>query len=332
MDRAIGLFVRYLSSERNASPETVRAYRREVSELREHLSSAGERAGKAFRGEWWKAVSTADLRRYLVAARFSGGEGSTRERKGATMARKTAALRTFFSFLVTVGEIPSNPAAAIAAPRRTMRLPGFLPVDEMMALFRSLPAEGEAGKRDAAVLELLYSSGLRVGELVSLRRSDVSLEEGTVRVLGKGRKVRIVPAGEKAMRALREYLEAKRMRGERTEEEEWRGPLFRNLRGGGLTARSVARILDRALSRSGLERHLSPHGIRHSFATHLLESGADLRAIQEMLGHASLSTTQRYARVNVSHLLRAYEEAHPRAAGSSPGRIRTPPGNKGGNR
>ncbi len=247
------------------------------------------------------------------------------------MARKIAALRTFFSFLTTVGKIPRNPAIGLAAPRREMRLPEFLPVDEMMDLLRSLPSEGEAGKRDAAILELLYSSGMRVGELVSLRRGDVSLEEGTVRVRGKGRKVRVVPAGEKAMRALKEYLAERRDAGKEGEEGDWRGALFRNLRGGALSARSVARILARSLEGAGLGRHLSPHGIRHSFATHLLESGADLRAIQEMLGHASLSTTQRYARVNVSHLLRAYEEAHPKATGSRSRREPAPSG-RGGTR
>ncbi len=330
MDRAIGQFFRFLSSERNASRETIRAYLREVSELRDFLTKTGSSSGHAGMREWWKAVSVGELRRYLVATRFTGGKAAPRERKGSTMARKIAALRTFFSFLVAVGEIPGNPAAAIAAPRRMMRLPEFLPVDEMMDLFRSLSAEGESGKRDFAIIELLYSSGLRVGELVSLRRRDVSLEEGTVRVLGKGRKVRVVPAGEKAMRALREYLDARRKTGREGGEDEWQGPLFRNLRGGPLTARSVARLLDKALARAGLERHLSPHGIRHSFATHLLESGADLRAIQEMLGHASLSTTQRYTRVNVSHLLRTYEEAHPRAAGSRPGRKPASVGKKGG--
>ena len=318
MDSAIEQFSRYLLSARNASRETVRAYRREVSDLRDFLSEDGRTMFAPGGAGWWKSVSVADLRRYL-AARFPG-------RKGSTMARKIAALRSFFSFLVTRGEIPGNPAIGVTAPRRSMRLPEFLPVDEMMDLLRSLPAGEKAGKRDVAILELLYSSGLRVGELVSLRRMDVSLEEGTVRVRGKGRKVRVVPVGEKARNALLGYLAETGRAGRREEEADWRGALFRNVRGGALSARSVARILEKALERAGLTRHLSPHGIRHSFATHLLESGADLRAIQEMLGHASLSTTQRYARVNVSHLVRAYEEAHPRAAKPASSRKATPPG------
>ena len=310
LDSAIEQFSRFLHAERNASPETARAYLREVTALHAFLSGrsgGGTRTGELasgadFRG--WAAVTVSDLRRY-VAARLPG-------RKGTTVARSIAAVRTFFSFLATQGAIRGNPAAGVSAPRREDRLPEFLPVDEMMDLLRSLPAGGELEKRDAAILELLYSSGLRVGELVALRRGDVSIDEGTARVTGKGRKVRIVPVGEKASRALTEYLAA-RSSGQGPAGDDPGEALFLNARGGTLTARSVARILDRALERLGGRRHLSPHGIRHSFATHLLESGADLRAIQEMLGHASLSTTQRYARVNVSHLVRAYEDAHPRA-------------------
>lgn len=309
MDSAIDQFSRFLHAERNASPETARAYLREVTALREFLSgtrgcavrTGGPATGGIFPG--WAAVTVSDLRRY-VAARLPG-------RKGSTVARSIAAVRTFFSFLATQGTIRGNPAAGISAPRREDRLPEFLPVDEMMDLLRSLPAGGELEKRDGAILELLYSSGLRVGELVALRRGDVSIDEGTARVTGKGRKVRIVPVGAKASRALTEYL-ASRSSGKGPAGDDPGAAMFLNARGGALTARSVARILDRALARLGGRRHLSPHGIRHSFATHLLESGADLRAIQEMLGHASLSTTQRYARVNVSHLVRAYEDAHPR--------------------
>ena len=277
---------------------------------------AGGRGEEAGAGEVrWTSVSVADLRRY-VASRLSG-------RKGSTVARTIAAVRTFFSFLAAQGGVPANPASGLSAPRREMRLPAFLPVDEMVDLLRSLPAGSPLEKRDAAILELLYSSGLRVGELVSLGRGDVSLAEGTVRVTGKGRKTRVVPVGGKAAGALASYLAARDAGGD--PRGEGRGAaLFLNARGGALTARSVARVLDRALERAGSSRGLSPHGVRHSFATHLLESGADLRAIQEVLGHASLSTTQRYARVNVSHLVRAYESAHPRAvkpgAGGDAGR------------
>ena len=305
VDSAIGRFSEFLGSERNASPETVRAYVREVSGLRAFLAETEGRDPESGRGGW-KSVTTASLRRFL-STRFPGLSASA-------MARKISAIRSFFAFLAGQGILKANPAASIAAPRREMRLPEFLPVDEMMDLLRSLPSGGEKQARDAAILELLYSSGLRVGELVSLRWEDLSLEEGTVRVTGKGRKVRIVPVGKKAADALKGYLAARGSRGSLPGSPP-AGVLFRNMRGGPLTARSVARILAASLQRAGVGRHLSPHGIRHTFATHLLESGADLRAIQEMLGHASLSTTQRYARVNVSHLVRAYEAAHPLTRG-----------------
>jgi integrase/recombinase XerC len=316
---AVRRFGKALEAERNASKETVRAYLREVRSLRNHLLEATGKDPEG--GGGWGTVTAADLRRFLSAS-LAGCEPST-------AARRLSAVRTFFSFLVSVGEAPANPAAGLAAPRRSMRLPEFLPVDEMAGFLSSLPSNDAVSKRNAAILELLYSSGLRVGELVALRMGDVSLEGGTVRVTGKGRKVRVVPVGEKAVGALREYLAVRPTpRG-----GEFRyfvdEPLFLNLRGtvgrksgAGISARSVARVLAAAIGRSGgVGRHLSPHGVRHSFATHLLESGADLRAIQEMLGHASLSTTQRYARVNVSHLVGAYEKAHPLASGKTrPGR------------
>jgi len=301
LNAAIGQFSQFLLSERNASRDTARAYLREVSDLRAFLKETKGRDPETAH-DGWKTVTTADLRRFF-SARFPG-------LKPSSLARKISAIRSFFAFLVGQGVLSGNPASSLMAPRREMRLPEFLPVDEMMDLLRSMPKGGEKEARDAAILELLYSSGLRVGEMVALRREDVHLEEGTVRVSGKGRKVRIVPVGEKAIRALKEYLAAREARGACRDSSE-RGVLFRNLRGGSLTARSVARILEEALRRAGVGRRLSPHGLRHTFATHLLESGADLRAIQEMLGHASLSTTQRYARVNVSHLVRAYESAHP---------------------
>ncbi|HSL91836.1 MAG TPA: tyrosine recombinase XerC [Candidatus Limnocylindrales bacterium] len=304
---AIGQFSRFLLSERNASRNTVRAYLREVSDLRAFIA---ETKGKdpETAGGGWKSVTTADLRRFF-SARFPA-------LKSSSLARKMSAVRSFFAFLVGQGALRGNPADSLTAPRREMRLPEFLPVDEMMDFLGSLPSEGKRQARDAAILELLYSSGLRVGELVSLRLEDVSLEEGTVRVTGKGRKVRVVPVGGHAIRALKRYLDVRpgmRGGGSKSSLDE---PFFLNLRGkagkksgSGISARSVARMLEGTLNR----RRLSPHGMRHSFATHLLESGADLRAIQEMLGHASLSTTQRYARVDVGHLVGAYEKAHPLA-------------------
>jgi integrase/recombinase XerC len=313
-------FTGFLAAERNASEETVRAYRREVERLQRFLREERD-AGDVAPVDWSK-VTAADLRRFF-SRQFDAKRGDTgRKIRPATAARMVSAVRTFLGFLVAQGMIDANPAVGIPAPRRAMRLPEFLPVDEMEAFLRGIPGGTFREKRDAAILELLYSSGLRVGELCSLRMRDVSIESSTVRVTGKGRKVRVVPVGGKAVHAIGEYLAVRppARGGEfRSRLDE---PLFLNLRGNiggksgrGISPRSVARMLrDRLDAREGaVGRHLSPHGMRHSFATHLLESGADLRAIQEMLGHSSLSTTQRYARVNVSHLVRMYEEAHPLA-------------------
>jgi integrase/recombinase XerC len=302
LESAIARFGQFLHSERNASGETSRAYLREVEDFRLFLCG-GDGVAPA---EGWAGVGVNDLRRY-IASRHPG-------RQGATLARTVSALRTFFAFLAGQGDVEANPATGLLSPKRRMSLPEFLPVDEMLALLRSLPTSTAIDKRNAAILELLYGSGIRVGELASLRCGDLSLETSTVRVLGKGRKVRVVPLGSVAAGAIRDYLAARDAL-----EASVDAPLFLNARGGRLTTRSVARILDAAVFRAGLGRHLSPHGMRHSFATHLLESGADLRAIQEMLGHASLSTTQRYARVNVGHLLKSYEAAHPMAKGEGNG-------------
>lgn len=314
-------FTEFLEAERNASEETVRAYRREVEQLQRFLRDERE-TGDTEPVDWAK-VTAADLRRFF-SRQFDAKRGATGERiRPATAARKVSAVRTFLGFLVSQGEIDANPAAGIPAPRRTMRLPEFLPVDEMEGFLQGLPCGSPREKRDAAILELLYSSGLRVGELCSLRMRDVSIESSTVRVTGKGRKVRVVPVGGKAVRALGGYLAVRPPAGGGEFRSVLDEPLFLNLRGKvgeesgrGISPRSVSRILRERLDArvDAIGRHLSPHGMRHSFATHLLESGADLRAIQEMLGHASLSTTQRYARVNVSHLVRMYEEAHPLAS------------------
>ena len=307
---ALSQFRKRLEAERNASKETVRAYLREIRDLRKHLV---ETAGKDPEDVGWASVSAADVRRFLSA--------SMKGRKSSSVARRLSAVRTFFSFLVSTGEARNNPAYGLSAPRRSMRLPEFLPVDEMTGFLSSLPAGDPVAKRNAAILELLYSSGLRVGELVLLRVRDISLESATVRVMGKGRKERIVPVGTNAVDALREYLEVRPAVVGAEIRNDINEPLFLNQRGktgpksgAGLSARSVARILKDALSNSkAVSRRVSPHGMRHSFATHLLESGAGLREIQEMLGHSSLSTTQRYTRVDVSHLMGMYENAHPLA-------------------
>lgn len=311
---------------RNLSANTIRAYLREVAELARFLSADDRHID-------WAGVTVDDVRRFLrdrMASGRSDDGGVPKSLDGrlssASVARGLSALKTFFVFLVETGRASTNPADGVSPPRRSMRLPAFLPVDAVLALLDSLSRGTPEEKRDAALLELIYGAGVRVGEVLAtdglgadggafrgLRVRDVSLHQGTVTVIGKGRKTRIVPAGAKAVTALSEWLSERDGYGPGGSEiaAGVDGALFVDRRGEALTSRQGRRILDKALLKAGIDGHLSPHGLRHSFATHLLDSGADLRAIQELLGHASLSTTQRYTRVETSRLIRAYRSAHP---------------------
>jgi integrase/recombinase XerC len=232
----------------------------------------------------------------------------------ASLARKLSTVRSFYRFLVKEKLAPGNPARAVQAPRLPRRLPEVLPEADVAALLESPAGDGPLALRDRAFLELLYSSGLRVSELTGLDVDELDLEEGLVRVLGKGGKERVVPVGGPARDALRRWMAEGRPAllagpdGPRA-----RGALFVNYRGGRLSPRSVARRLDRRVAAAGLPRHLHPHVLRHCFATHLLGNGADLRGIQELLGHASLSTTQRYTHLDWKGLAAVYDRAHPRA-------------------
>lgn len=297
MNECIRRFERYLQIERNLSPHTLTAYRRDVQEFAQFL---GERCGsQAPTLEHLRQVDTALLRSFL------GRLGKTCRR--STLSRKMAALRTYFRFLVREGWVESSPADSLISPRVEKYLPKTLSVDEACALMEHTAGEDVLALRDRAILELIYSCGLRVGEAATLDVGRVDLEERLVRVLGKGRKERVVPIGRKACEALIRYLEK---RGPVQANE----PLFLNHRGGRLTPRSIERHLKKHLLHAGILSDATPHSLRHSFATHLLvEGGADLRAIQEMLGHASLSTTQKYTQVSIDHLLSVYDKAHPRS-------------------
>jgi integrase/recombinase XerC len=286
---AVEAWATHLRTERSASAHTVRAY---LSDVRNFLAIAG--AGGIQR------VGAADVRHWLRT--LDGTVDRT------SIARKLAAVRGFFRFLVTSGRLRTDPTAGVVTPKTRKKLPAHLSLDEVDRLLATPAADAHAGVRDRAILELLYSSGLRVSELTGLDWTDVDGQAETVRVLGKGRKERIVPVGRPALRALDAYRRACAERG-------WpvaRGPVFRNLRGGRLTSRSVARAMERYVAASGTTK-ATPHALRHTFATHLLGGGADLRAIQELLGHASLSTTQRYTHVDLRRLMDAYDRAHPRA-------------------
>ncbi|HET8541949.1 MAG TPA: tyrosine recombinase XerC [Anaeromyxobacter sp.] len=287
-------FAAYLEAERRASPHTVNAYLGDLAQYAAYLAKAGAAI----------VPSSPALVRAFVA-RAAGTSGP------ASLGRKLSTLRTFYGFLVREGLAPGNPARAVTSPRRPKRLPEVLPEAEVAVLVEAPAAEpGALALRDRAFLELLYASGLRVSELTGLDVGDLDLARGLVRVVGKRRKERIVPFGRAADEALRRWL----AEGRRALAGPASGPaLFLNHRGGRLTQRSIARRLERWVLAAGLPRHVHPHVLRHCFATHLLGNGADLRGIQELLGHASLSTTQRYTHVDWKRLAEVYDRAHPRA-------------------
>ncbi len=290
MQGEIDAFLRHLERERNVSPHTLRAYRQDLEQFESHTRSA---LGHAPRAEQID---------HLVVRSFLAGLHA-RGLSKVSAARKLASLRTFFRFLCREGRLARNPARALLSPRVTRRIPTHLAVEDVTQLIELEPRTN-AEVRLRAILELLYGAGLRCGELVGLDRDDIDRGARLLRVRGKGDKERIVPFGSRAAEALDAYL-ALRTDGE--------AALFVSRGGGRLSDRSVRAQLARRLRQTALALRVTPHTLRHAFATHLLERGADLRAIQELLGHVSLSTTQRYTQVNARHLLNVYSKAHPRA-------------------
>ena len=280
------------------SAATKRGYRTDLTEFGRFI----EEAGLSDPG----AVDQLLLRSWLVRLHKSG-------LAKATIGRKVSALKSFFRHLQAQGLLAANPTAHLSSPRQEKKQAAFLSVDEVFALLEQVYSGTDPPElRNRAILELLYSSGLRVGELVGLAVGDLDPVQGQIRVLGKGAKERVVPVGSQALRVLEEYLAAWRPVREKSGTQAF----FLNQRGGRLSARSVWNILDKGLTRLAAARRISPHGLRHSFATHLLGGGADLRAVQEMLGHASLSTTQKYTALSLERLMRVYDQAHPRSQGA----------------
>jgi integrase/recombinase XerC len=292
-------FLAYLRDQRRASPQTQRAYESDLLQFGAFL--AGDTPDEP-------PPELQEIDRLAVRG-FVANLGRSGLNK-ASVARKLSALRSFFNHAVRQGRLDANPAGSVAAPRVVRGLPRNLTVDEVFNLLDHIGNDDLAAARDRALLELLYAAGLRVGELVTLSLGDLDLPGGMVRVLGKGGKERLVPFGRKAREALTRWFDASRVLREAAAD---RDAVFLNLRGGRLTDRSVRRILSRRLREAAVRARVSPHALRHSFATHLLGAGADLRAIQELLGHASLSTTQRYTHVNIDALMRVYDRTHPRA-------------------
>ncbi|MFC1452490.1 tyrosine recombinase [Verrucomicrobiota bacterium] len=310
-------FRNYLEIERNASPHTVANYLRDIGQFSGLMGVQGARGVTP-----WAEADRFTARRFLVEFQKSGC-------RPATAGRKLASLRSFYRFLEREGHVDSNPFSGVRAPKRTRDLPEILSVGEVgklleepIRVFRSEkrsstegcdPAREYTAARDAALLEVLYSTGARVSEVAGMHEKDVDLLSGVVSVMGKGKKERLCPLGAPACRAVRDVLNLGRARWPGAPAGRRGRAVFMNLAGGTLTPRSIERIMKKYLGSCGLNRRLSPHALRHSFATHMLDAGADLRSVQEMLGHASLSTTQIYTQVSVERLKKVYEEAHPRA-------------------
>ncbi len=289
-------FIQCLSVEKGYSEHTCRAYHHDLKEFIDYLvmPGSGETA--------LKALTPKAIRGYLGML-----HGKNRKK---TIARKLSAVRSFFDFLIDRDMADVNPAERVQTPKLEKTIPGCLSVDDAFRLLDAIQTDDLPGKRDRAIFETLYSAGVRVSELVGMNWFDVDADQKLVRVSGKGGKERLVPVGRKSLAAVAAYREALWM--EKRVPLDRDGPLFLNRFGGRLTARSVGRILERRSRECGLAAPVSPHGLRHSYASHLLDAGVDLRALQEMLGHRNLSTTQRYTHVSVDALMAAYDKAHPR--------------------
>ena len=291
MNELLESFIKHLSDERNYSEHTVKAYRGDLENFRDFLLKEKKKI---------EDVDIATINTY-VSTLYGKNSPSSVE-------RKVSAIRSFFSYLVRKGIATQNPAKLVRTPKKEKHLPVFLSVDEVFNLVDVKDSERNPLRvRDRAILELLYSSGLRVSELAGATLADLSMGEAIIRVRGKGNKERIVPVGSKALSSLGEYLDV------REKLKPASNRIFLNSRGGGITTRSLARIIKKYGLVSGISKNVSPHVLRHSFATHLLAGGADLRAIQEMLGHASLSTTQRYTHLSVERIMEVYDKTHPNA-------------------
>ena len=303
MKQAMRDFEAHLAVERNLSPHTRKNYLIDLRQFRDFLES-NDVSG---RGDDEKILQID----HLMIRSFLGSLYRKKVKK-VTLGRKVAALRTFFNYLLREGKVKINPADMVQAPRAEKYIPTFLSVDEVMALLAVHFSQDFSGWRDRAILELFYSSGIRLSELTGLNLGDIDFVQGLMRVRGKGKKERIVPVGQPALIALQQYLE-KRAEVCRDSDQGQDNPFFLGSRGKRVGSRSVERILDKAVTLSGINRKISPHALRHSFATHLMDAGADLRSIQELLGHESLSTTQKYTSVSVSRLMEVYDKAHPRA-------------------
>jgi len=294
MRKEIEQFLSFLTHEKNASKHTIASYRTDLYQLAEYL-------GK--RKITLKNVDNVVLRGFLATL-------YEKQNKKSTVARKLAAIRSFFQFCLRKKILDDNPAKVVSTPKQEKHMPSFMSEDEM-SMFLDLPqSKKPLDLRDKAILELLYATGIRVSELVGIDLEDVNFQEKLIRVKGKGKKERLVPFGKKAEESMRVYLQSRYIIHDGEIDEE---ALFLNYKGQRITSRSIERIVDKYIQRSALHRKISPHSLRHSFASHLLSRGADLRVIQELLGHESLATTQKYTHLDLKRLLEVYKKSHPRS-------------------
>ncbi len=306
MEQLIEQFLEHLRYERNVSAHTLRNYASDLEQFVDHIAPADPKSG-ARKFPELKNVDHLTIREWLA-------ELHSAQKKKASIARKLAALRTFFQFLVREGLLESNPAKLVSTPRQEKKLPKHLSIEEAIKFIETPDIKTDLGKRDRAMLELMYATGVRVAELTTMNLADIDFRNQLVRVTGKRRKQRIVPFGDPAASAIRDYLKVRDKFllnspiSERDDEA-----LFLNYQGTRITTRSVGRMVEKYIKICAGVHRISPHALRHSFATHLLDSGADLRDIQELLGHARLSTTQVYTHVSMEKLVEVYDKAHPKA-------------------
>ena len=291
-------FIAKLEHENGFSEHTLRAYHKDLLQFDNFL--------KVEKYSSLETINHLLLRRFLAVLR-------SKNYSKTTIARKLASIRSFFKFLIREGELASNSFEMLRTPKQDKKLPHFLSINEVDVLLETPDRSTVMGLRDMAIMETLYSTGIRVSELVGLDESNIDFFAGMIKVQAKGKKERLVPIGSHAIKAINEYLDSRSKSKKEEEEKVSRSePLFLNKFGGRLTARSVARSLNKYLKMSGVNLLTSPHTFRHSFATHLLDKGADLRSVQEMLGHSSLSTTQVYTHITTERLKNVYDKAHPR--------------------
>ena len=302
---AIDRFIDYIRSQRGYSAHTVRSYRADLIGFSDFLSDRRGLKSDEKAAVEMSEIDYMDVREYLGS--LFGRYNRT------TIARKLSAIRSIFYFLERDGLSDGNPAADVSTPKQGKYIPVYLPIDDMFKLLQGPDRTTPSGLRDLAIIEVLYSCGIRVAELAGLNMPDIDFDQRLVRVIGKGDKERIVPIGRKALKSVKDYLEAIMPLRKKTQDSEAKSlPVFINYRGGRLSTRSIGSIIKKYVRVCGLTANITPHSLRHTFATHLLDGGADLRSVQELLGHVSLSTTQRYTHVSLDKLMEVYDKAHPR--------------------